>query len=162
MSPKRVTLVPYVSLLLAAWMTAIANFPALAAQRAAPAGPTGTLVIVGGAVKNANDDVWGAVVSAAGGPGALVLVLPTASSSPDVAASIASTSSEKSARSGTATGSMSFIHARWGSMEKVGAGNTSLSPGRLNARTAESSTSSEPHPVTTCTDSTPASAPSAR
>lgn len=91
MSPKRVTLVPYVSLLLAAWMTAIANFPALAAQRAAPAGPTGTLVIVGGAVKNANDDVWGAVVSAAGGLGALVLVLPTASSSPDVAASLAST-----------------------------------------------------------------------
>ncbi|GAB4116994.1 MAG: hypothetical protein Fur0014_18790 [Rubrivivax sp.] len=46
----------------------------------------GTLVILGGAVKDGNDALWQAVVQAAGGPGALVLVLPTASSDPERAA----------------------------------------------------------------------------
>ncbi|MEN9627535.1 MAG: hypothetical protein RJA10_762 [Pseudomonadota bacterium] len=49
-----------------------------------PAG--GTLVILGGAVKDGNDALWQAVVQAAGGAGALVLVLPTASSDPQGAA----------------------------------------------------------------------------
>ncbi|RVT53877.1 cyanophycinase [Rubrivivax albus] len=53
-----------------------------------PPGQTagGTLVILGGAVKDGNDALWQAVVQAAGGPGALVLVLPTASSDPEGAA----------------------------------------------------------------------------
>lgn len=46
----------------------------------------GTLVILGGAVKDGNDALWQAVVQAAGGAGALVLVLPTASSDPQGAA----------------------------------------------------------------------------
>lgn len=43
----------------------------------------GTLVILGGAVKDGHDALWQAVVQAAGGPGALVLVLPTASADPE-------------------------------------------------------------------------------
>lgn len=48
--------------------------------------PGGTLVILGGAVKDGNDALWQAVVQAAGGTGALLLVLPTASSDPESAA----------------------------------------------------------------------------
>jgi cyanophycinase len=51
----------------------------------APARP-GTLVVLGGAVKDGNDVLWQAIVQAAGGPGALVLVLPTASGDPERAA----------------------------------------------------------------------------
>lgn len=49
----------------------------------AEAAPAGTLVILGGAVKDGNDLLWRSVVQAAGGRGALVLVLPTASSDPE-------------------------------------------------------------------------------
>jgi cyanophycinase len=45
--------------------------------------PKGTLVILGGAVKPSNDLLWRAVVDAAGGPGARLLVLPTASDHPE-------------------------------------------------------------------------------
>lgn len=44
---------------------------------------SGTLVVIGGAVKDGNDAVWQAVVTAAGGPGSLIIVLPTASSDPE-------------------------------------------------------------------------------
>lgn len=49
-----------------------------------PAPPrSGTLVVLGGAVKDGHDALWQAVVRAAGGPGARVLVLPTASAQPE-------------------------------------------------------------------------------
>ena len=57
------------------------------ANAATPSAPAGTLVILGGAVKDDHDALWRAVVQAAGGPGALVLVLPTASADPVRAAS---------------------------------------------------------------------------
>jgi cyanophycinase len=53
-----------------------------AATPSASAPPAGTLVILGGAVKDGHDALWSAVVQAAGGPGSLVLVLPTASGDP--------------------------------------------------------------------------------
>jgi len=43
----------------------------------------GTLVVMGGAIKEGNDAVWQAVVTAAGGPGSLIIVLPTASADPE-------------------------------------------------------------------------------
>jgi cyanophycinase len=49
--------------------------------------PRGTLVILGGAVKDGHDALWQAVVQAAGGPDSLVLVLPTASADPQRTAS---------------------------------------------------------------------------
>lgn len=67
-----------------ALMSIALSLPAAAAP--ADAGAGGTLVILGGAVKDGNDALWQAVVQAAGGPGALVLVLPTASSDPEAAA----------------------------------------------------------------------------
>ena len=66
------------------------NASSLAAEPSKVATPppaaAGTLVILGGAVKDSNDSLWQAVVQAAGGPGALLLVLPTASSDPQGAA----------------------------------------------------------------------------
>ena len=41
-----------------------------------------------------------------------------------------------------------FIRAKSGTMGNVGSGKASTSPGSAKARMAESSTSSEPHPVT--------------
>lgn len=58
---------------------------AQAPNDAAPSRP-GTLLVIGGALKDGNDSVWQAAVQAAGGPGALVLVLPTASGDPERAA----------------------------------------------------------------------------
>ncbi len=46
------------------------------------ASATGTLVIIGGALKDGNEAVWQAVVQAAGGPGQRLLILPTASADP--------------------------------------------------------------------------------
>ena len=48
----------------------------------------GTLVILGGAVKDGHDALWQSVVQAAGGAGALVLVLPAASADPERAARV--------------------------------------------------------------------------
>lgn len=63
-----------------------AVFPVLAADAGASAqsqpGASGTVVVMGGAVRDDNDALWSAVVQAAGGPGARVLVLPTASAEP--------------------------------------------------------------------------------
>ncbi len=58
---------------------------AAALAQASPVLParTGTLVVLGGAVKDDNDALWHAVVQAAGGPAPLVLILPTASSDPE-------------------------------------------------------------------------------
>lgn len=60
--------------------------PAPTAAAASAPAPAGTLVVLGGAVKDGNDALWQAIVQAAGGPGALVLVLPTASGDPERAA----------------------------------------------------------------------------
>lgn len=60
-------------------------FAAALAQDALPEAeaPRGTLVILGGAVKDDHHALWQAVVDAAGGAGRLVLVLPTASGDPE-------------------------------------------------------------------------------
>ncbi|MFN9449988.1 MAG: cyanophycinase [Rubrivivax sp.] len=65
--------------------------PAGAAGPSPSAPPAGTLVILGGAVKDDHDTLWQAIVQAAGGPGALILVLPTASQNPERAAALAAT-----------------------------------------------------------------------
>jgi cyanophycinase len=57
--------------------------PLAGAPDASRAGARGTLVILGGAVKDGHDALWQAVVQSAGGAGALVLVLPTASADPE-------------------------------------------------------------------------------
>ena len=70
-------------------MLAIALAPLMTASSLAappsslPPPHAGTLVILGGAVKDGHHALWQAVVQAAGGPGARVLVLPTASSDPE-------------------------------------------------------------------------------
>lgn len=85
--------------------------PALAAEPAPPSSgaPRGTLVVLGGAVKDASEPLWQAVVQAAGGPGALVLVLPTASSDPERAARV---TAEQLQRRGARTEVMP-IAPRW-------------------------------------------------
>lgn len=55
--------------------------PALAADAAKPA-PKGSLVIAGGAVRGDNAAIWQRVVQLAGGPGARIAVLPSASANP--------------------------------------------------------------------------------
>jgi hypothetical protein len=56
---------------------------------------------------------------------------------------------------GTATGSSPFIRAKIGIIANDGSGKAIRSPGSATARMAESSTSSEPHPVTTISGATP-------
>ncbi|MBL8329737.1 MAG: cyanophycinase [Rubrivivax sp.] len=72
--PLRQMLVPYLLMVTAG----------TALGQAAPSVPTGpgTLVVMGGAVKEGNEALWQAVVQAAGGPGQRVLILPTASADP--------------------------------------------------------------------------------
>jgi cyanophycinase len=67
--------------------------PAGAAEplSAPPASLGGTLVILGGAVKDEHEALWQAIVQAAGGPGRLILVLPTASQNPERAATLSAT-----------------------------------------------------------------------
>ena len=48
----------------------------------APAGPKGSLVIIGGNLRPDNADVWQRIVQLAGGQGARIAVLPSASSDP--------------------------------------------------------------------------------
>ena len=47
-----------------------------------PAGPKGSLVIIGGGLKGDNADVWQRIVALAGGPGARIAVLPSAAADP--------------------------------------------------------------------------------
>src|SRR5690606_9352084 len=61
--------------------------------------------------------------------------------------SIASASSRTPSASGTGTGTTPFMRAKVGIMGKVGSMYASVSPGRVNARIAESRTSSDPQPV---------------
>src|SRR5471032_175667 len=56
-----------------------APFGALAAE---PAAPKGSLVIIGGNLRADNADVWGRIVQLAGGKGARIAVLPSASADP--------------------------------------------------------------------------------
>lgn len=75
----------------------LASPPAMAQRDgAAPQdGPHGTLVVLGGAVKDGSEALWQAVVQAAGGAGALVLVLPTASGDPSRAAQLTAAQLER-------------------------------------------------------------------
>ncbi|WP_332852923.1 cyanophycinase [Duganella sp. S19_KUP01_CR8] len=66
----------------AALMFAVPLGGALAASTAAPAAPKGTLVIIGGNLRQDNADVWQRIVQLAGGPGARVAVLPSAAADP--------------------------------------------------------------------------------
>src|SRR6185437_8132343 len=72
------------------------------------------------------------------------------------AAITASASTSYSRVNGTSTGSSAFMRANAGIIANDGSGITMRSPGSPNARMAESSTSSEPQPVTTDDGSTPA------
>ncbi|NNG24800.1 cyanophycinase [Telluria aromaticivorans] len=56
-----------------------------AAQDRAPA-PAGSLVVIGGALRGDNAEVWERIVQLAGGKGAAIAVLPTASGNPERAA----------------------------------------------------------------------------
>ena len=49
---------------------------------AAPSGPRGSLVIIGGGLRVNNADVWEKIVALAGGKGARIAVLPTAAQTP--------------------------------------------------------------------------------
>jgi cyanophycinase len=69
--------------------------PGAAATDPSLAGARGTLVILGGAVKDGHDALWHAVVQSAGGAGALVLVLPTASADPERAARLTAVQLER-------------------------------------------------------------------
>ena len=53
---------------------------------AAPAPPKGTLVIIGGALRGDNAEVWQRIVQLAGGQGARIAVFPSASATPEQAA----------------------------------------------------------------------------
>lgn len=64
-------------------------------SEASSAPARGTLVILGGAVKDGHDALWQAVVQSAGGAGALVLVLPTASADPERAARLTAVQLER-------------------------------------------------------------------
>ncbi|WP_228892947.1 cyanophycinase [Pseudoduganella aquatica] len=62
---------------------AAAAATAVAAASSEPAAaPAGTLVIVGGALRADNADVWSRIVALSGGPGARIAVLPTAAGNP--------------------------------------------------------------------------------
>jgi cyanophycinase len=61
--------------------TALAQLPAAAAATTAP--PKGYAVVIGGALKADNDDVWGRIVALSGGKGARWVVFGTASEYPD-------------------------------------------------------------------------------
>ena len=50
---------------------------------AAPDSPKGSLVIIGGALRGDNADVWQRIVALAGGPGARIAVLPSAAADPE-------------------------------------------------------------------------------
>ncbi len=56
--------------------------PALAAEAGQGATPQGSLVIAGGAVRGDNAAIWQRVVQLAGGPGARIAVMPSASANP--------------------------------------------------------------------------------
>jgi cyanophycinase len=70
--------------------------PALAALLLAaavlPARAQGSTLVVGGALRDDNAEVWGRLVQLAGGPGACVAVFTAASGSPDAAAAAIATS----------------------------------------------------------------------
>ena len=63
-------------------LIALAVGPSGAAAPAAPTLPKGSLVIAGGAVRGDNAAIWQRVVQLAGGPGARIAVLPSASANP--------------------------------------------------------------------------------
>ena len=66
-------------LLKAVLMLAVPQDDALAA----PDRPKGSLVIIGGALRGDNADVWQRIVALAGGPGARIAVLPSAAADPE-------------------------------------------------------------------------------
>ncbi|WP_373886684.1 cyanophycinase [Duganella sp. BJB475] len=66
----------------AALMLAVPLGGALAASTAGPSAPKGSLVIIGGNLRQDNADVWQRIVQLAGGPGARVAVLPSAAADP--------------------------------------------------------------------------------
>nr|WP_229211561.1 MULTISPECIES: cyanophycinase [unclassified Duganella] len=63
-------------------MLAVPLGGALAASTAGPSAPKGSLVIIGGNLRQDNADVWQRIVQLAGGPGARVAVLPSAAADP--------------------------------------------------------------------------------
>lgn len=94
--------------------------------------PGGTLVILGGAVKDGHDALWQAIVQAAGGPGALVLVLPTASANPERAAAL---TAQQLQRRGARTEVLP-IAPRWPGADLAAARRAAEDP-RWAARVAE-------------------------
>ncbi len=64
-----------------AWLPIVALFCVMF-DRLAVAEEPGSLVIIGGALRYAQTDVWNRIVELAGGPGARIAVFPTASSDP--------------------------------------------------------------------------------
>ena len=69
--------------LLAALPLAQAAAPAAPAATNAATAPQGSLVIVGGGLKADNAEIWQRIVTLAGGPGARIAVLPSASANPE-------------------------------------------------------------------------------
>ncbi len=57
--------------------------PVKPALKPAPDGPKGSLVIIGGALRGDNADVWQRIVALAGGQGARIAVLPSAAADPE-------------------------------------------------------------------------------
>src|ERR1700756_4862832 len=66
---------------LATWLCVVLG-PVPAAETAA-AMPKGSLVIIGGALRADNAEVWDRIVKLAGGAGARIAVLPTAAGNPE-------------------------------------------------------------------------------
>ena len=66
----------------AALMFAVPLGGTLAASTTPPSAPKGSLVIIGGNLRQDNADVWQRIVQLAGGPGARVAVLPSAAADP--------------------------------------------------------------------------------
>jgi cyanophycinase len=61
----------------------VASAGAQAAEPGAPAGPKGSLVIIGGGLRANNAEVWQKIVELAGGKGARIAVFPTAAGTPE-------------------------------------------------------------------------------
>lgn len=64
------------------WGLAITTGPAFAVERVEDDSPVGSLVIIGGSERFDNREYWDEIVLLAGGPGARIAVLPTASGDP--------------------------------------------------------------------------------
>lgn len=71
------------ALLRAAWLGLAVPAPALLGALPAPAQAQGTTVAIGGALLDANAEVWRRLVELAGGPGSCYAVLPAASGEPE-------------------------------------------------------------------------------